>query len=342
MRKFDGSSFKQFLLTELFSVDYGNKFDLNKMEISTKSGIAFVSRTAQNNGISAYVEPIAVVPPFPPGTMTIALGGSIGSTFLQQQPFYTGQNVAVLLPKQSMTDAIKLFLACIIMRECSQRFVAFGRELNKHIKRDFSINLPCNSSGEPDWQFITDFMAHLGKGDNDGSIGDSLKTENPEASGPVSTDTWADFKVSDLFDVKKGKRLTKEDQTEGQTPYIGAIDSNNGISNHIGQKAIHNGGTISLSYNGSVGEAFYQPEPFWATDDVNVFYPKSVTRLNQLTGLFICAILRQEKYRYSYGRKWVLEAMNDTVIRLPQTSEGKPDWDEMERRIRALPYGDRI
>ena len=158
----------------------------------------------------------------------------------------------------------------------------------------------------------------------------------------ILTNSWGDFRVGDLFEVKKGKRLTKEDQTCGETPYVGAIDSNNGVSNYIGQKAIHDGGTISLSYNGSVGEAFYQSRPFWATDDVNVLYPKPRTRLNQWTGLFICTILRQEKYRYSYGRKWVLESMNDTFIRLPQTVDGKPDWDEMERRIRVLPYGDRI
>ena len=66
--------------------------------------------------------------------------------------------------------------------------------------------------------------------------------------------------------------MTSDDQTEGNTPYIGAIDSNNGIANYIGQDAIHAGNTISLSYNGSVGEAFYQPKPFWATDDVNVLY----------------------------------------------------------------------
>ena len=158
----------------------------------------------------------------------------------------------------------------------------------------------------------------------------------------VSTNDWGEFRVEELFVVKKGKRLTKEAQTDGETPYVGAIDSNNGVSNYIGQQAKHKGGTISLSYNGSVGEAFYQPEPFWATDDVNVFYPKQGTRLNQWTALFICTILRQEKYRYSYGRKWVLESMKDTTIRLPKTKDGKPDWDEMERIIKALPYGDRI
>ena len=90
----------------------------------------------------------------------------------------------------------------------------------------------------------------------------------------LDTQTWGKYRLGDLFDIKKGKRLTAEDQTEGLTPYIGAIDSNNGILNHIGQNAIHSGNTISLSYNGSVGEAFYQPNPFWATDDVNVLYFK--------------------------------------------------------------------
>lgn len=84
--------------------------------------------------------------------------------------------------------------------------------------------------------------------------------------------TWKKYRLGDLFEIKKGKRLTAEDQTEGNTPYIGAIDSNNGIANHIGQDPIHLGNTISLSYNGSVGEAFYQLVPFWATDDVNVLY----------------------------------------------------------------------
>lgn len=159
-------------------------------------------------------------------------------------------------------------------------------------------------------------------------VGES-KTGNSRTTHWIPTEDWGFFRIADLFDVKKGKRLTKEDQSDGTTPYVGAIDSNNGISNYIGQKAIHDGGTISLSYNGSVGEAFYQPEPFWATDDVNVLYPKTGTKLDQWSALFICAILRQEKYRYSYGRKWVLESMNDTMLRLPQTSTGKPDWPYM-------------
>jgi 16S rRNA G966 N2-methylase RsmD len=148
---------------------------------------------------------------------------------------------------------------------------------------------------------------------------------------------WKEFKLSSIFEIKKGKRLTKADQTEGDTPYIGAIDSNNGVSSYIGQPPIHEGGTISVSYNGSVAEAFYQPEPYWATDDVNVLYPKGF-ELTPETALFICTLIRLEKYRFNYGRKWHLERMRDSVIKLPVTADGIPDWAFMEQYIKTLPH----
>ena len=79
----------------------------------------------------------------------------------------------------------------------------------------------------------------------------------------LNVDEWKEFYLGKLFDIRKGKRLTAADQEDGNNNYIGAIDSNNGVANHIGQAPIHEGNTISLSYNGSVGEAFYQFEPYW-------------------------------------------------------------------------------
>ena len=40
----------------------------------------------------------------------------------------------------------------------------------------------------------------------------------------LDVNNWKEYRLGDLFDIKKGKRLTSEDQTEGSTPYIGAID----------------------------------------------------------------------------------------------------------------------
>lgn len=171
----------------------------------------------------------------------------------------------------------------------------------------------------------------------------------------LDTGKWKEFLLGDIFEIKKGKRLTSADQTEGTTPYIGAIDSNNGLANYIGQNPIHAGNTISLSYNGSIGEAYYQPEPFWATDDVNVLYFKKENnyKFNRNIGLFFCTILKLEKEKWSYGRKWDLEYMQKTIVKLPVkhnedgfvfSDENKiyleygfvPDWEFMENYIKSL------
>jgi hypothetical protein len=127
----------------------------------------------------------------------------------------------------------------------------------------------------------------------------------------------------------------------GDVPYIGASDAYNGLTARIGQAPIHKGGTISVSYNGSVAEAFYQPSPYWATDDVNVLYPKGF-KLSPATALFICTVIRLEKYRYNYGRKWHLERMKESIIRLPVLKDGTPDWGYMANFIQSLPYSSQI
>lgn len=149
---------------------------------------------------------------------------------------------------------------------------------------------------------------------------------------------WGKFILSSIFDIKKGKRLKSADQIPGENHYIGAIDSNNGVANYIEQLPLHPRNTISLSYNGSVGEAYYQAEPYWATDDVNVLYFKenNGVEFNKFIGFFICTVLRQDKYRWSYGRKWKLEAMRKSMISLPIDKNGKPDWQFMEDYIKTL------
>ncbi|EAL4714695.1 hypothetical protein DOZ98_03855, partial [Campylobacter upsaliensis] len=170
----------------------------------------------------------------------------------------------------------------------------------------------------------------------------------------LDVENWKRFKLKYLFDIKKGKRLTADEQTEGNNIYIGAIDANNGIANFIGQAPIHKGNTISLSYNGSVGEAFYQENDYWATDDVNALYSR-YDDFNKYIGFFIVSMLRQEKYKFSYGRKWKLESMKDTEISLPikHNPNGSifrdksktyskcgyvPDFEFMENYIKSLHY----
>lgn len=316
-------------MNELFDVTYGNKLDLNKLaEQPLKlGGVNFVGRSSQNQGVSGSVAPISGLKPYEAGLITVALGGSkLLSAFVQEAPFYTAQNVAVLRPRLTMTFQQKLYM-CLAIRHNRFRYSAFGREANRTLR---TLLVP-DLSEFPDWIFHFEKKA-------------AADLETPSIASPTPTlitENWRAFELQQLFDIRKGQRLTKADMLTGITPYIGASDTSNGMTARVGQKAIHAGGTISISYNGSVAEAFFQSEPYWATDDVNVLYPKDFT-LTAAIALFLCTIIRQEKYRFNYGRKWHLDRMRESVIKLPATNEGAPDWSYMESYIKTLPYSSQV
>ena len=310
-------------LDSLFDVKYGSNLELNAL-IQDKHGINFVSRTSKNNGVSAKVKAVQGVFPIEAGVLTVAAGGSVLETFLQSEPFYSGRDLYYLTPILEMTASQKLYYAKCIS---SNRYkYSYGRQANRTLKE---LLIPSLDS-LPNWV-------------KQSKIDLSDKTKEPLLNiQPASLETaeWKPFTYKDLFIIKKGKRLTKAKMTTGNTPYIGSSDANNGLTCFIGQQSIHKCNTITLSYNGSVGEAFYQPEDFWATDDVNVLYPKF--KNNPAIALFICTLIKKEKYRYNYGRKWILDKMNKSIIKLPVKQDGTPDFDFMENYIKSLPYSSQI
>lgn len=310
----------------LFAVAYGNKFDQNKMEMAAKEqGIAFVGRRGGlhgHSGVSGYVESIDGVKPYEPGLLTVALGGSrLLSTYVQQRAFYTAQNVAVLTPKDSdMSLNCRLYYAACI-RHNAFRYTAFGREANRSIA---TIKLP---DQVPDWVETTKLptIAGLSK-----AAGRRRALTSPES------DIWAEFRLDSLFDIRKGKRVTKADRLPGATRFVGASENNNGITDHSDLDPIFDAGTTTVVYNGnSVGYAFYQDQPYFACDDVNVLVPR--VEMSKWVQLFIAAVLRHGRSRYTYGYKWTLARMQETTVRLP-TKNGDPDWAYMETFMRGLPY----
>ena len=325
---------KEFTIGDYFDV-YLSSGDL-KIDDCEPGNIPLISSGSTNNGIVGYIDENGdgKAQIFKANCITVDM---FCNAFYQNGDFYAVSHgrVNILCPKFKCNLQIGLFICSIIKKE--QFKYSYGRAVYSSEIARMIIKLPSTPDNEPDWNYMEQYIKSL----NHKPI--ATANRGKYGSHTLGVENWVEFCVGDLFEVKKGKRLTSDDQTDGDTPYIGAIDSNNGVANYIGQGAIHDGNTISLSYNGSVGEAFYQPKPFWATDDVNVLYfrKENGVAFNKYIALFICAVLRQEKYRYSYGRKWVLESMKSTIIKLPEKS-GKLDWCYMENYMKSLPYGDRI
>lgn len=314
-------------ISDLFTLEYGHSLELNRLEPSSDpDAINFVGRAARNNGVTARVKPIQGLSPSPAGTITVALNGQGGAgvAFLQPFPFYSGFHIMLLTPKRPMSEQEKLWWVMCIT---ANRFrFGFGRQANRTLKY---LTLP-PPSNLPAWVKTTSADSYEGAKEPSSkkiiSLGDKAK--------------WKAFALQDLFEIRKGQRLTKADMIPGETPFIGSTDSNNGITARVGQSPIHEGNTISVAYNGSVAETFYQPVPYWATDDVNVLYPRF--KMTPAIGLFIATLIRRERYRFNYGRKWHMDRMNASTIRLPVTTSGSPDYGFMDGFIKALPYSSQI
>lgn len=340
---------KPFYLTDLYDIQMGNGFDKNKLDEDNPE-VNLVSRVSYNNGVDVKVGFVDGVNPFDAGLVTVALGGSLGSCFVQEEPFYTGQNVAVMKAKyDEMTHMVNVFISGLVRFECKTKYYAFGRELNTHIRRDFDIKLPVkhNQDGSffidvnhtyseegyvPDWQFMEDYMKSLHH--------KPLTTGNSNTTIlSLNCHNWKNFLLFDYFDILPGKYHYPDEYDEGTTPYYSASNENNGIGQYIDLQPDFEGNCI---VTGKIGcTAFYVPEDFCATSDVNIFKPKF--NMTNYVGLFIATVINfNENYKWAYGRQCRVGNSKNITIKLPVDTNENPDWQFMEDYIKSLPYGDRL
>ena len=341
----DTSNWKTININTIFDISYGNKLDMCQM-MPSKNGIPFVTRTGTNNGVGGYVELLSDETSNDSGSLSIALGGSIGSTFLQSKEFYTSQNVAVLLPKHDISNNVKIFLAHLIERECQMKFCAFGRELNKHIKVDFTIKLPVDNNENPDWQWIEDYVKKTlvpKLPDKSKSVWEKNFDTKPLTNYKlqINTKEWKWFRIGDLFDVFAGKYHYSSEYLNGKTPYLSATSVNNGIAQYIDLDAEFEAAAVT---NEKINcTAFYQPLPFCATSDVNIIKRKDNKPINKFLGLFLASVIDfNEGYRWNYGRQCRVGDTKAIKLKLPAilnvNGEYEPDWQWMEDYIKGLPY----
>jgi len=352
LSEFDVSCWKTFRYDQIFEIKKGY-YNKKPDHLFDGGNIPFIGATQSDNGITekytideislfnrtGTTEPDKIKNKiFRGNCITVSNNGSVGYAFYQKDDFTCSHDINPLyLLNRDLTPEIAMFLITVI--ECDRYRWGYGRKWRPMRMPSSQISLPVNLNGKPDFDFMQEYIEKLWKEDvSDRPVSKETMVFN--------TSDWKPFRYDFVFDVKKGKRLTKEDMNEGNTPYIGAIDRNNGVRQYIDSIPIHSGGAITVNYNGSVGKAFYQEKPFWASDDVNVLYPNIKNcpefRMNAYVALFIIPLIEKEQYRYSYGRKWKKDRMEQSIIHLPVKSDGTPDFEYMGQFIKSLPYSSAI
>lgn len=330
--KINTCNWREFKLGDLFEVS----LSLGDLKISecAVGDIPLVSSGMTNNGIVGYIDVTGdgKAQLFPKNTITVDM---FGNAFYQSKDFYSVSHgrVNILTPKFNMNELIGFFIVTLINKE-SYKY-SYGRAVYSDEISRMLIRLPILADKTPDWKLIEDFIKTLKY--------KKITTKNNSKSNiQLDITTWKEFKVGDLFELKKCKCGQAGDLVDGtDINYIGAKKNDNGLMKTVlYEKALVSKGNSIIFIcdgQGSVGYSIYMDKDFIGSTTLTAGYNPN---LNKYNAMFIVTVLDKERYKYSYGRKYGPHLVNAT-IKLP-TKNGQPDWEFMENYIKSLPYGDRI
>lgn len=355
---------KEFRIGDLFC-GYNGNTDIKKEHINGR-GYPVVSSGLENTGIIGFSDIEAHV--FPSNTITIDMFGNVFFRDFEYKIVTHARVFSLILKDYSLTTETGLYI--VSMLSWLSKVFSYNNMCSYKKIAHISISLPVIEHADPnheytvddiDWQYMEDRIKELEEDrikeleaylkvtnlddyeltDEDKKVLSLSRKSARNENGSLETNSengtlrYKKFIASDLFDIKKGKRLTKANMMVGIINFVGSSSINNGITAKIGNtECIHSANTISVSYNGSVGEVFLQEEPFWASDDVNVWYPKFTFNTRVIE--YIMSVIKKCRKKYSYSAKWTLDKMKNEDLELPVTADGNPDFDYMERYIRAI------
>lgn len=258
------------------------------------------------------------------------------------QPYEFGASQVITARADFLTEEIGLYFV-VLLKKQMLRF-SYSHKPGINIYKNTIVSLPITPIGEIDFAFMESRIREMEESriremetylKVAGFEDCELTEEERSTLRDLKNHKTRPIVISTIFDIKKGKRLTKENIIPGAINFIGSTSVNNGVTAKVSNSShIHNGNTITVTYNGSVGEAFYQTDSYWASDDVNVLTFKRL--LNERLALFFCASLRKSGKKYGYTYKWTKELMEKDEIILPVTSSGSIDYKFMETYIRAI------
>lgn len=298
-----------------------------------EGNIPYVSSSAMNNGVDAFIGNDGHIRKYE-NCITLANSGSVGTAFYHCYEFIASDHVTAL-HSSKLNKYSYLFVATMVSR--LQGKYSFNREINDlRINRE-KVLLPIDDEGQPDYAFMEQYIREREKQLIEQYIAHIGTVQIPGGGiTPLHEKEWKEFYISDIFVIRPGKRLTKSDMQSGNKPFIGASDSNNGVTAFVSNTNVsEDSNVLGVNYNGSVVENFYHPYTCIFSDDVKRFTIKGRPG-NEFIYLFLKSVILQQKSKYAYGYKFNEERMKRQMLLLPVDTDGQPDWQYMEQYAKML------
>ena len=331
---------KEFKLCELFpKIERGTRLTKFDREDGT---VPLVTAGYQNEGVAGFISNDSQE--IYGKTITIDMFCNV---FYRDYDFCCDDNILVI-SDYKYGQNIGLFLATIISKD-KFRF-AYGRQYRKKDYLKHVIKLPIDELGGPDWKYMNDYIQELQERERESedSLANSLVTNNTKPLASILINSWKEFTLDELFSIQYGVNMELNSMTETSKndptgiAFVARTSENNGVVSYVKKvegKEPQPAETITVAGGGSVLSTFVQNRPFYSGRDLYLLIPKN--QMDLYTKLFICTLIKQNKYKYSYGRQ-ANKTLKNLLIKLPTDHNGKPNYTFMKSYMMSLPYADRI
>lgn len=203
--------FKKFSLYELFDehVDRGTRLTRANRVLGD---YPLATAGEQNTGVSDWIVENKQL--FPANSITIDMFGNV---FYRSYDYYADDNILVL-HSDNWSKEVMLYISAQINHVLKGRF-DYSRQFRQKVLRDVDIELPVTPAGKPDFEYMTMRIREL-EAERIRELEaylhvtrlDDTTLSASEAQALTQKVQWKKFRIGDVFDIRKGRRLTKANQ----------------------------------------------------------------------------------------------------------------------------------
>lgn len=316
----------------------------------------YIVRSALNNGVKKWVDlSLYDASDINPGNV-LTFAQDTFVAFYQSMDFITGNKVKIIDRIDGvLSEEIGLYVATAINKSLST--VSWGSGSTVSDILDYRIDLPIDSAGNPDWDFIEAYINDVKEAyineihgylalEGFAAYEDTILT-NDEAAMLAREVETKPFRVGELFgddlwaSVPQAKSqsdvVTVDPLSDDAVQYVVQSLSNNMTSRFVSCESvlmndykIMTGKRIALGV--TLPAVSYQPRAFTGSQLITL----DVSDYSEDVSLYLVTHFRKHSQLFSYGNKPGLAKYKDLVFDLPVDSNNDPDWDYMAAYIRAV------
>lgn len=332
MKRIDISQWKEFRVGKLFDIHPTKAYKLTNKKLLDGGNTPVVVNSSYNNGIGGFS---TKEPTEKGGMITFSDTVDAYTIFYQDSDFIGYPHVQGLYPVGEYTScwneySLKFF-ATIFRQKAINNSFDYSYKFRRDIAINLNVLLPTTDEGDPNWEYMENYMRE--KLQEIAASTKALKhltgTHKPKR---IDTSKWKEFTLKELgFENFHGKRLTKAERKDGNTPFITAGKENQGIIGTIGNNWPTYINSITVDMFGNV---FYHQGELAGDDNIYFFINDT---LNEYVKLFIVVSLQSViKSSFEYRDQFRQDNADNAKVYLPVSSSGEPDWNLMEQYMRQV------